>query len=195
VLSGAAVSLSRVANAVRWMGAGPRAGIGEIQLPAVQPGSSMMPAKINPVIAESLLQVCAHVSGAHAALTLAGATGAAFELHTSWPLAAHALLTSISYLSAGAGNFARLCVDGIEPTARGPQTASESLMCVTGLLPLVGYDAAAAIAKKAAAEERSIVAVALEECRGLDGMDEHTVRTALSPHALLGPYDMPQPPS
>jgi fumarate hydratase class II len=187
------LALSRAANTVRWLACGPRAGIGELALPAVQPGSSIMPGKVNPVMAESLLQLCAHVAGGHAALSHAAATHAAFELHTAWPLAAHTLCTSMEYLGAGARLFAVRCVDGVVPTDRGPASAGRSLMCVTGLLPLVGYDAAARVAKAAAAagEARALADVAAELCPGVDAA---ALREALSPAALLGPYDTPTPP-
>jgi fumarate hydratase class II len=190
----AALALSRVANAVRWLACGPRAGIGELALPAVQPGSSIMPGKINPVMAESLLQLCAHVAGGHAALSHAAATHAAFELHTAWPLAAHTLCSSMEYMGAGARLFAARCVDSIVPTERGPANARRSLMCATGLLPLVGYDAAARVAKAAAAagEARELADVAVEL---LPGVDAAALREALSPQALLGPNDTPAPPA
>jgi fumarate hydratase class II len=190
-LNVAAASLSRTANAVRWMACGPRAGIMEITLPTVQPGSSIMPGKVNPVLAESLLQVCAHVAGSHAAVTMSSVSGAAFELHTSWPLAGYTLVTSAEWLAAATAAFARRCVDGIAPTAHGPVAAARSLMCVTGLLPVVGYDRAAAVAKLAAAQDRDLAAVALEELRDVDA---ETIEQALAPSALLGPHDSPAPP-
>jgi fumarate hydratase class II len=191
-LNGCQLTLTRVANAVRWLGCGPRTGIAELTLPAVQPGSSMMPGKVNPVLAEALLQSCAHVAGGHQALTVAAATGAAFELHTAWPLAAHTLVQSCEVLAAATRAFAERCVAGTEATEKGPHDAARSLMCVTGLLPLVGYDRAAAVAKHAAATGRSICDAAVELCG--DTMDAETLRRAVHPSSLLGPRDTPDPP-
>ena len=191
-LNGCQLSLARVSNAVRWLGSGPRAGIGELALPEVQPGSSMMPGKANPVLAEALLQACAHVAGGHATLSVAAATGAAFELHTAWPLAGYTLVTNAEVLAAAARAFAERCVDGLVATDKGPADAARSLMCVTGLLPLVGYDRAAAVAKRAAETGRSIGDVAAEMCS--DQADAETLRRAVEPGSLLGPYDTPEPP-
>jgi fumarate hydratase class II len=156
-----AVSLQKVADDFRWLGSGPRAGIGEIALPEVQPGSSIMPGKVNPVIAESLLQVVAQVVGNDAAIVQA-AQGGHFELNMMMPVAAHNLLQAIELLAAGADNFAKQCVDGITATDHGPAMVERGLMLATGLAPAVGYDEAAAIAKEASKSGRTIREVARE---------------------------------
>ena len=150
-----AVSLHKIANDLRFIASGPRAGLGEIILPEVQPGSSIMPGKINPVIAESVVQVVAQVIGNDAAVTLAG-QGGYFELNTMMPVAAHNLLESIALLAASANNFASQCVRDIEATAVGPEMVEKGLMLGTALAPAIGYDAAAAIAKEAAATGATI---------------------------------------
>ena len=150
-----AVSLHKIANDLRFIASGPRAGLGEITLPEVQPGSSIMPGKINPVIAESVVQVVAQVIGNDAAVTLAG-QGGYFELNTMMPVAAHNLLESIALLAASANNFASQCVRDIGATAVGPDMVEKGLMLGTALAPAIGYDAAAAIAKEAAATGATI---------------------------------------
>src|SRR6185369_2800276 len=120
VLNTIAVSLTKIGNDVRWLGSGPRAGIGEISLPEVQPGSSIMPGKVNPVIAESLLQAVAQVIGCDAAI-LQAAHGGVFELNMMMPVAGHNLLMEIELLGASAHNFAEQCVKGIKATERGPE--------------------------------------------------------------------------
>ena len=191
-LNGGGATAARAANALRWLACGPRAGLGELQLPPVQPGSSIMPGKVNPVLAESLLAVTWHVAGGHAALTLAAHAGAAFELHTGWPLAAHTLVTSAEWLGAAVGAFAAGAVDGAQPTERGPALAQRSLMCATGLLPLLGYDRAAAVAKAAAEQGSSVAEAAAELCGDVDA---DALRRAVHPAALLGPRDTPEPPA
>ena len=157
-----AVSLTKIANDIRWMGSGPRAGLGELALPEVQPGSSIMPGKVNPVIPESTIQAAAQVIGNDAAIVQAG-LGSYFELNLMMPLAGHNLLQSIQLLSAAAANLARQCVVGLEATARGPQMVEKGLMLATALAPEIGYDAAAAIAKEAAKSGRTIREVASEQ--------------------------------
>ena len=156
-----AVSLTKIANDIRWMASGPRAGLGEIELPAVQPGSSIMPGKVNPVICESVLMVCQRIIGNDAAMT-AAATASNFELAMSLPLAANLLHESISLLAAACRNFATQCIDGIKATTRGPELVEQGLMLATALVPAIGYDKAAAIAKEAAASGRTIREVARE---------------------------------
>src|SRR5262249_21158956 len=144
-----AASLVKICNDIRWMGSGPRAGLGEIELPAVQPGSSIMPGKVNPVICESMLMVCQRVIGNDAAMT-AAATSANFELAMSLRLAAMLLHESITLLSAACKNLATQCIDGIKATGRGPELVENGLMLATALAPVIGYEKAAAIAKEAA---------------------------------------------
>ena len=154
-----AISLHKIANDIRFIACGPRAGLGEITVPEVQPGSSIMPGKVNPVIAESVIQVAAQVVGNDAAVTLAG-QGGYFELNTMMPVAAYNLLQSISLLAASANNFAEQCVKGIQATETGPAMVEKGLMLGTALAPAIGYDAAAAIAKEAAATGLTIREVA-----------------------------------
>ena len=127
-----AVSLMKVANDVRWLGSGPRAGIGEIELPEVQPGSSIMPGKVNPVIPESVCQVAAHVIGNDTAITVAGQSGN-FEINVMMPVAAYNLLQSIDLLTEAARNFNRQCISGITATERGPEMVERGLAIVTTL--------------------------------------------------------------
>ena len=159
VLRTVAISLHKVANDIRWMGCGPRAGIGELVLPEVQPGSSIMPGKINPVIAESMIQVAAQVVGNDLTVALAG-QGGYFELNTMMPVAAYNLLQSISLLASSADNFADQCVRGLQATDTGPAMVEKGLMLGTGLSPAIGYDKAAEIAKEAAATGSTIRKVA-----------------------------------
>jgi len=157
-----AVSMHKIANDIRLMACGPRAGFGEITVPEVQPGSSIMPGKVNPVISESVIQVVAQVFGNHEAVAMAG-HGSYFELNTMMPVAAHNILQSISLLATSANNFAEQCVMGIEATSVGPEMLEKGLMLGTGLAPEIGYDAAAAIAKEAAATGKTIREVAKEK--------------------------------
>jgi len=157
-----AVSLTKIANDMRWLGSGPRAGLGEIILPEVQPGSSIMPGKVNPVIAESLLQICAKVIGNDSTLTWAAASGN-FELNTMMPLIAYVLLESIEILTNGIRVFENRCVRGIKANSRRMEELLEkNLMLATPLALKVGYDKAAEIAKKAYVENKTILEVALE---------------------------------
>ncbi len=158
-----AVSLTKIANDIRWLASGPRAGIGEITLPELQPGSSIMPGKINPVICEAVLQTAAQVMGNDTAIAIGGQAGN-FELNTMMPVIAYNLLQSISLLAAAADVFAAKCIDGIRAN---PQTCSDyvekSLALVTALVPKIGYDRAAAIAKKAHESGRTVREVAVAE--------------------------------
>jgi len=178
----AAVSLMKIANDIRWLGSGPRAGLGELALPEVQPGSSIMPGKVNPVIAESLIQVAAQVIGNDAAVSVA-AQGGYFELNTMMPVAARNLLESIDLLAAAAANFSEQCLKGLSATERGPQMVERGLAIATALAPVIGYDAAAAIAKEAAVSGRTIREVAREKT---DLSDEELDRI-LDPAAMTEP--------
>ena len=157
-----AVSLTHIANDIRWLGSGPRCGIGEIKVPATQPGSSIMPGKVNPVMSEMLLQVCMRVVGNDAAVTAGGASGV-FELNVAIPLMADALLESISLLTRGCAVFTEKCLKGIEADEkRCKELIEKSLMLCTALAPVIGYDKAAQIAKKAHAEGKTVREVATE---------------------------------
>ncbi|MDQ7843665.1 MAG: class II fumarate hydratase [Armatimonadota bacterium] len=162
VLRTYATALMKIANDIRWMGSGPRAGLGELMLPAVQPGSSIMPGKVNPVIAESVIQACAQVQGNDLVVALGNQWGN-FELNTMMPVIAHNLLWSIGLLSAESRNFATQCVAGLAVTPRAAALVEQGLMLATALAPVIGYDRAAEIAKKAAATGRTIREVAKEE--------------------------------
>jgi fumarate hydratase, class II len=157
-----AVSLMKIANDIRWLGSGPRAGIGEIDIPAVQPGSSIMPGKVNPVIAESVCMVCAQVIGNHTTITIAGQSGN-FEINVMMPVSAYNLLQSIGLLAAAARNFTEQCIKGIQATTRGPEMVERGLAIGTALAPVIGYDAAANIAKEAAKTGKTIREVAREK--------------------------------
>jgi len=159
-LSGAckviAVSLTKIANDLRWMGSGPRTGLGELRLPEIQPGSSIMPAKVNPVIPESVTQVAAQVIGNDAAVTVGGLSGA-FELNVYIPMMARNVLESVALLAASSENFARQCVDGITAdTDRCTELVERNLSTVTALVPAIGYDRSAELAKQALREDRPL---------------------------------------
>ncbi len=157
-----AVSLMKIANDLRWLSSGPRCGIGEITLPALQPGSSIMPGKINPVIPESVMMICATVIGNDTAITIGGQHGN-FELNVMMPMMAHHLLESIRLLSHGARNLVDRCIQGIVANReRASALVENSLAMVTALVPKIGYDAAAKIAQQAYATGKTIRQVALE---------------------------------
>jgi fumarate hydratase, class II len=160
-----AVSLWKIGNDLRWFASGPRAGLGEITLPEVQPGSSIMPGKVNPVIVESMTMVVAKVLGNDQTITIAAQSGSIFELNLMMPVAAFCLLESIALLSASAQNLARQCIAGIKATERGPQMVEQGLMLATALAPVIGYDAAAKIAKEALASGKTIRQVARERTK------------------------------
>ncbi len=167
-----AASCFKIANDIRWMGSGPRAGLGEINLPELQKGSSIMPGKVNPVMCEVLTQVSAQVIGNDAAITIGGLSGN-FELNVYIPLIARNLMQSIDYLAAATREFAAKCVDGITANAdRARELAESTLVLVTALNPVVGYDQAAAISKEAAASGRSLREVALEHGVAADVLDK-----------------------
>jgi fumarate hydratase class II len=160
-LRATAMGLYKIAGDISLMGSGPRAGIGELALPEVQPGSSIMPGKVNPVIPESLIQVVGQVMGNDAAIAFAGVRST-FELNTMLPLAAHNLLQAIELLAAATENFRAQCVEGLQATERGPELVERGLMLATALAPVVGYDKAAQIAKEAAKSGRTVREVARE---------------------------------
>jgi fumarate hydratase class II len=157
-----AVSMFKVANDLRWLGSGPRTAIGEISLPATQPGSSIMPGKVNPVMTESVMQVAAQVIGNDAAITWAGANGN-FELNVMMPVLAHNLIESAELIGSVADAFREKCVVGIKANeARAAMLLDQNISIVTALAPKVGYDKSAEIAKKAFATGRGVREVALE---------------------------------
>jgi fumarate hydratase, class II len=175
-LSGAlkvvAVSCTKIANDLRWMYSGPRAGLGEITLPELQKGSSIMPGKVNPVMPEVLTQVAAQVLGNDAAITVGGMSGA-FELNVYVPLIARNLLQSITFLAAACRSFAARCVDGITANPeRMRELVEQTLVTATALNPVVGYDEGAAIVKEAYASGRSVRDIALERGVSADVLDK-----------------------
>ncbi len=182
VLKTVAVSLLKIANDIRLMGSGPRAGFFELLLPEVQPGSSIMPGKVNPVISESLIQVCAQVVGNDATVTMGGEWGF-FELNTMMPVVAYNLLQSIALLATSTRNFADQCVRGLAQTGRGPEMVERGLAICTALAPRIGYDAAAEIAKEAYRTGQTIREVARTRTTLSDGdLDE-----------ILDPRSMTEP--
>jgi fumarate hydratase class II len=157
-----AVSLMKIANDVRWMGSGPRGGIGELRLPSLQPGSSIMPAKVNPVITEVVRQVAAQVIGNDTSVTVGGALGD-FELNVMMPVMAHNLLQSVDLLTSAATIFRERCIDGLEADAeRARALVEQSFPIITALVPKIGYEAAADIAKEALATGRGVREIAAE---------------------------------
>ncbi len=177
-----AVSLMKIANDIRWLGSGPRAGIGEIELPAVQPGSSIMPGKVNPVIAESVCMVCAQVMGNHTTITVAGQSGN-FEINVMMPVVAYNLLQSITLLAAAARNFSLQCIIGLKATTKGPEMVERGLAICTSLAPVIGYDAAAAISKEAYKTGKTVREVAREKTR----LSEEELARILDPAAMTLP--------
>lgn len=159
-----AVSLTKIANDIRLLASGPRCGIGEISIPSTQPGSSIMPGKVNPVMSEMLLQVCARVIGNDATIALAAsALGSTYELNVMMPIMAHNLLESIELLGNAARVFADRCVSGLQANReRCEGLVEQSLAMCTSLAPAIGYDAAAAIAKEAFKTGKTVRQVALE---------------------------------
>ena len=177
-----AVSLMKIANDIRWLGSGPRAGIGEIDLPAVQPGSSIMPGKVNPVIAESLCMVCAQVMGNHTTITVAGQAGN-FEINVMMPVSAYNLLQSITLLANAARNFHEQCIAGLQATTKGPEMVERGLAICTSLAPLIGYDAAANISKEAYKSGKTIREVAREKTN----LSEEELDRVLDPASMTKP--------
>jgi fumarate hydratase, class II len=179
-----AVSLTKIANDLRLMGSGPRAGLAEIALPELQKGSSIMPGKVNPVIPEVVTQVSAQVIGNDAAITVGGLQGH-FELNVFVPMIARNLLGSIGLLAAAARLLAEKCVDGIEPNRETLERYAElTLSAATALNPYIGYDKATEIVKEAATSGRPLREVAREA-----GVDEETLDQALDYRAMARPHD------
>jgi fumarate hydratase, class II len=178
-----AVSLTKIANDLRYLGSGPRAGLGEIFLPELQKGSSIMPGKVNPVIPEVVTQVAAQVIGNDQAITIGGMQGH-FELNAIVPQIARNLLDQIKLLSSASRLFAERCVDGIEANREQAERYAElTLSTATALNPYIGYDKAVEIVKKAAASGRSLREIAREE-----GVDEAIIEKALDYRAMAKPH-------
>src|SRR5580658_8940368 len=178
-----AVSLVKIANDVRWLGSGPRCGLGEIKLPATQPGSSIMPGKVNPVMCEMVIQVGAQVIGNDAAVTFAGTYGS-FELNTMLPVTAHNLLQSIDLLTAASRVFSRRCISGLEAEVQKCESnIQKSLAMCTSLAPVIGYDKAAKIAKCAYENGKTVREVALE----VSGLDKARIDELLEARSQTDP--------
>jgi len=177
-----AVSLTKIANDIRWLASGPRAGLGELELPAVQPGSSIMPGKVNPVIAESVLMACAQVIGNDVTIAIGGQSGN-FEINLMMPIVGYDLLQSIELLANSATNFATQAVDGLRATERGPQMVERGLAIGTSLAPIIGYDAAADIAKEAAKTGKTIREVARQKTK----LSEAELDKILDPSLMVEP--------
>ena len=185
-LSGAlktyAVALTKIGNDIRWLASGPRCGIGELKLPETQPGSSIMPGKVNPVIAESVLMVCAQVIGYDATITWCAAAGN-FELNVMMPVMAYDLLESIRLLAASSRNFEERCIRGIEANReRAEAFIEQSLSMCTALAPEIGYDKAAQIAKEAYKTGRTV----REISRKSSGLSEERLKQLLDPRKQTG---------
>ena len=178
-----AVSLIKIANDIRLLGSGPRCGLGELAIPEVQPGSSIMPGKVNPVIAESLLQAACQAIAADVAVLQAG-QWSFFELNTMLPFAAHNLVAAVEILGAATRNFSERCIEGLAATERGPELVERGLAICTGLVPYIGYDASAAIAKQAAKTGKTVREVARETT----SLTKEQLDAALDPFRMTEPH-------
>jgi len=179
-LNALACALMKIANDLRWMNSGPLAGLGEIELPALQPGSSIMPGKVNPVIPEAVAMVCAQVMGNHVTVTIAGQSGS-FQLNVMLPLIAHNLLQSIALLGSVSRQLADAAIAGLRVRQDRVEAAlARNPILVTALNPVVGYEAAAAMAKQAYQEGRPILDVARER----SGLSDAELKRLLDPVAL-----------
>jgi fumarate hydratase class II len=178
-----AVSLTKIANDIRFLGSGPRAGLAEISLPELQKGSSIMPGKVNPVIPEVVTQVAAQVLGNDTAIAVGGMQGH-FELNVFVPLLARNILDSVKLLASASRLFAEKCIDGIEANRETAERYAElTLSAATALNPYIGYDRASEIVKEAAATGRSLREIAREK-----GVDEETLDKALDYRAMAKPH-------
>jgi len=182
-LKAIAVGLTKIANDIRWLASGPRTGLGELRLPALAPGSSIMPGKVNPVMSEMLVMACAQVVGNDAAVALGG-LGGTLELNAMIPLITHNLLQSITLLATASRTFAERCVEGIEADREAcAATVERNLSLATALVPHIGYDAATRLAKQAHASGRTVREVAREA--GV--MEPNALDAALDARAMTEP--------
>jgi len=178
-----AASLNKIANDIRWLGSGPRTGIYELRLPATQPGSSIMPGKVNPVMSEMLTMVCARVMGNHTTVTIGGMNGN-FELNVYLPVIADALLASIELLANGARTFSDRCIQDLEANQEAcEQSVERNLAICTSLAPALGYDKAAAISKEAFKTGQTVREVALQQ----GALTEDELARLLEPMAMTRP--------
>ena len=177
-----AIALTKIANDIRWLGSGPRCGLGELKIPEVQPGSSIMPGKVNPVIAESVLMVCAQVIGYDATIAWCGAAGN-FELNVMMPVMAYDLLEAMELLTAASRNFAGRLIEGLEADRdRAAALVEQSLAMGTALAPSIGYDRAAALVKEAHQSGRTVREIALEK----SGLPPNQLEELLDPARQAG---------
>jgi len=180
-----AQTLFGIANNIRWLGSGPRCGFFEVILPDRQPGSSIMPGKVNPVMCESMMQLCARVIGNDACITTCGATGGNFQLNIMMPVMAHTTLESVELLAAGTLAFIEFCVAGLEANeAQCQAMVEQSLSMSTSLNPLIGYEAASKLVKEAFASGKTI----RELCQEKGLLDEATLKEALDPWKMTEPH-------
>ncbi|MEZ4704074.1 MAG: class II fumarate hydratase [Bdellovibrionota bacterium] len=178
-----AATLMKIANDVRWLGSGPRCGIGELILPETQPGSSIMPGKVNPVIAESLTMICAQVMGNDLSVMIGGQSGN-FELNVMMPMMVHNVLESIALLSTGVKNFHQKCIKGIRVNEkRCEEMIEKSLAMVTSLAPIIGYDKAAAIAKQSHETGKTVREIVTEQ----QELSEKEIAKVLDPTSMTKP--------
>ncbi len=179
-----ASTLFNVANNIRWLGSGPRCGFYEIKLPSRQPGSSIMPGKVNPVMCESMMQVAARVMGNDQTVALSGATGGQFQLNIMMPVMGHATLESIRMMASVCRAFVDFCAEGMEPNVEGCEASVEqSLSMVTSLNPHIGYERASSLAKEAFSTGKTI----RELCREKGVLPESTLNEALDPMRMTEP--------
>ena len=179
-----ATTMFGVANNLRWLGSGPRCGLGEIRLPDLQPGSSIMPGKVNPVLCEAMMQVCARVIGNDQTMAVCGAAGGQFQLNTMMPLMADVVLESIRLLARATATFFDRCLSGMEANVEACEaTIEQSLSLATGLNPYIGYEQAAALAKEAFASGKTIRQLCIEK----QLMPEDQLDEALDPWRMTRP--------
>lgn len=179
-----AMTLFNIANNIRWLGSGPRCGFFEVILPDRQPGSSIMPGKVNPVMCESLMQLTARVIGNDATMSLSGATGGNFQLNIMMPVMGHAILESIQLLSNGTSAFIEFCMDGLEANQTACEASVEqSLSMVTSLNPYIGYEKAAKLTKEAFASGKTIRELCIEQ----NILDPELLAKALDPFSMTEP--------
>ena len=182
VIKSLSLSIMKICNDIRWMGSGPRSGLGEINLPTVAPGSSIMPGKVNPVIAESFLQVCAQIYGNCCAVELSAQTGN-FELNVMLPVVAHNILESVEIMAKSAVNFSKKCIEGLEATELGPKSVHKGLSMVTALVPEIGYDLSAKIAQEAERTGKTVEEIAVEKTN----LSPSKIKEILDPFKMINP--------
>jgi fumarate hydratase class II len=179
-----AMTLFNIANNIRWLGSGPRCGFFEVILPDRQPGSSIMPGKVNPVMCESMMQLTARVIGNDSTMTLSGAAGGNFQLNIMMPVMGHAMLESVMLLANGVNAFIEFCMEGLEPNASACEASVEqSLSMVTSLNPYIGYEKAAKLTKEAFASGKTIRDLCLEQ--GV--LEPEVLNKALDPFSMTEP--------